>query len=406
MTKTYPALIALVLGITVAFILPAGGKTAAVLSQIAELTLSLGRYLTFPLIVFSLPVAVNQLRRLSKLGPLSVRILFSLVTSSAALTIIAAAVAWAAGVGRVPAAPGTFPNVEAAGLGEIIASILRFDISPFARREGALLLPLIVPAFVLGWHFYHDREIAEPSYNVFDSLSRLTYRANRCLLKILPGLLALITAYSVISLRTVIDFRRFLPLLFLLGALTITVIFVICPLALWRLGGRRSPWPILKSLTPVFLTAFISGSPLFNYGNLTVHLKEKLRIPRHTAALTAPLCLMFARCGTAMAAAVCMITIIRSYSSLEITLFQTAWTALFTFLISFALPSAPDRGLTTALILLGGFYGRGINDGSLILAPILPLLLMISSLLDTAAAAVIITIITHRTGLAPEEEAP
>ena len=406
MTKTYPALIALVLGIIAAFLLPAGRQTVAVLSQIAELTLSLGRYLTFPLIIFSLPVAVTQLRRLSKLSRLSLQILFSLVISSAALTVIAAAVTWAAGVGRVPATPGTFPNVEAAGLGGVIASVLRFDGIEFARREGALLLPLIVPAFLLGWHFYHDREIAEPSYNVFDSLSRLTYRADRCLLKILPGLLALITAYTVLSLRTVVDFRRFLPLLILLGALTLTVIFVICPLALWSLGGRRSPWPILKSLTPVFLSAFISGSPLFNYGNLTLHLKEKLRIPRHTAALTAPVCLMFARCGTALTAAACMITIIRSYSSLEITLFQTAWTALFTFLISFALPSAPDRGLTTALILLGSLYGRGINDGSLILAPVLPLLLMISSLLDTAAAAVIITIITHRTGLAPEEEAP
>ena len=406
MTKTYPLLIALTLGITLAFILPAGGKTAAVLTRIAELTLSLGRYLTFPLIIFSLPVAVNQLRRLSKLGPLSVRILFSLVTSSAALTIIAAAVAWAAGVGRVPAAPGTFPNVEAAGLGEIIASILRFDVTPFARREGALLLPLIVPAFVLGWHFHHDREIAEPSYNVFDSLSRLTYRANRCLLKILPALLAVIASHTVLTLRTVVDFRRFLPLLTLLGGLTVVVIFVICPLALWSLGGRRSPWPALKALTPVFLSAFISASPLFSYGNLTLHLKEKLRIPRHTAAFAAPAYLMFARCGTAMAAAVCMITIIRSYSSLEITLFQTAWTALFAFLISFTLPSVPDHGLTTALILLGTFYGRGITDGRLILAPVLPLLLMFCSLLDTAAAATLLTIITHRGGLAPEEDSP
>ena len=115
---------------------------------------------------------------------------------------------------------------------------------------------------------------------------------------------------------------------------------------------------------------------------------------------------MFARCGTAMAAAVCMITIIRSYSSLEITLFQTAWTALFAFLISFTLPSVPDHGLTTALILLGTFYGRGITDGRLILAPVLPLLLMFCSLLDTAAAATLLTIITHRGGLAPEEDSP
>ena len=266
-------------------------------------------------------------------------------------------------------------------------------------REGAFLLPLIVPAFVLGWHFHHDREIAEPSYNFFDSLSRIIYRANRYLLTLMPGFMAALSSYSVVIVRTAVDFRRFLPLLSLLVGLTVVLIVGVYPFLLWFLNGQQSPWRTLKGLSGALIGAFVSASPLFNYGNFTVHLKENLGLPRHTAAVIAPVYLMFARAGTAMVIAVCMITIVRSYSSLEITLFQAAWTALFSFLISFTLPAFPDRGVTSALIILGSLYGRGLDDGWLIMAPVLPLLMMISAVLDTATAGIMLVVVNRRCGL-------
>jgi Na+/H+-dicarboxylate symporter len=154
-----------------------------------------------------------------------------------------------------------------------------------------------------------------------------------------------------------------------------------------------------------FLGALVSASPLFNYGNLTRHLKENLNIPRHSAALLAPAFLMFARAGTAMITSICMLSIIRSYSSLEITLFQASWTAVFSFLVSFALPATPDRGLTASLIMLGALYGRGLSDGWLILVPALPLIAMLSAVLDTAAAALILLLINRKAGLEEADSA-
>jgi Na+/H+-dicarboxylate symporter len=101
-----------------------------------------------------------------------------------------------------------------------------------------------------------------------------------------------------------------------------------------------------------------------------------------------------------------MLTVIRSYSSLEITLFQAAWTALFSFLVSFALPAAPDGGLTAALIIIGGLYGRGLDDGWLILAPVLPILAMLTVLLDTATAALLLLLANRNTGLEAGELTP
>jgi len=128
-----------------------------------------------------------------------------------------------------------------------------------------------------------------------------------------------------------------------------------------------------------------------------------LGIRRHTAAVAAPFSVMFARAGTALLTAFCMLTVIRSYSSLEITVFQAAWTALFAFLVSFALPATPAGGLTAALLMIASLYGRGLDDGWLILAPILPLLGMLATVLDAATAAVLIVLVNRHTGL--DEEA-
>ncbi|PIE03806.1 MAG: hypothetical protein CSA76_07155, partial [Spirochaetales bacterium] len=128
-----------------------------------------------------------------------------------------------------------------------------------------------------------------------------------------------------------------------------------------------------------------------------------LNIPRKNAGLTAPVYLLFARGGTAFIAAFSMLTIIRSYSSLEITLFQAAWTALFAFLVSFALPSSPDRGLAPALIMLGALYGRGLDDGWMILVPALPLLGMAAAFLDTATGAFLILVLNRKLGMAEED---
>jgi Na+/H+-dicarboxylate symporter len=75
---------------------------------------------------------------------------------------------------------------------------------------------------------------------------------------------------------------------------------------------------------------------------------------------------------------------------------------LFSFLISFALPASPDRGLTAGLVLLSGLYGRGLEDGWLILVPALPLFIMLSTLLDTATGIVMLLLVNRKCG--QEEE--
>ena len=390
-------------GITAAFFIPPSTATGEVLADIAGVVLDVGRYLMLPLVFFSLPVAVTQLRRLGVLRRVLTLSTILVIASSVLLALIGTLIAIAIPFERLPVAPGQMPEIEIATFSGILKSILRFEGIRSGGREGTLLLALIFPAFLLGWHFYHDKEISEPAYNIFDSLSRIIYRTNRYLLVLMPFFLAILSLHAIYAARLIVDFTRFIPLLAILFGTTAVLILGIYPLAVWLLTGYRSPWFILKGIIAPCIGALVSGAPMFNYGNLTYHLKEKLRISRQLAALTAPLYTMFARGGTALVSAFCILTVVRSYSSLQITFFQAGWTALFAFLISFTLPTTPDKGLTISLMLLGSLYGRGLEESWLILVPVLPVLIMISALLDTTTGAVSIAITNIRADLEEDE---
>jgi len=403
MKTPYRYLLGIAAGIAAGFLLKTTDNVSVLLNTGVDLAIRLSRYLLLPLIFFSLPVAVTKLRRLNALGPLLRRSSLAALTASAALTILGTSIAWLAGSGRIAVIPGSLPEVSIIKLGTMVQNTIPLNIFSIPGGESSFILPLLVPAFLLGWHMNYDREIAEPAFNFFDSMSRLTYRANSFVLLLMPGLIAVLTAAAVINTRGIVEVQRFLPILGIILLLAVILITGIYPLILWIADRRHSPWKALAGISGALITALVSGSPLFNYGNLTRHLKENLNIPRHSAALIAPFYLMFARAGTAMITAFCMMTIIRSYSSLEVTLFQAAWTALFSFLISFTLPASPDRGLTAALIMLGSLYGRGLEEGWLILAPVIPLLVMLATVLDTATGAMLLLLINRKSGLEEED---
>ncbi len=393
-------LAATVIGIIAAMLLsPSSDTIMAVAETTAALVLGIGRYLFLPLVFFSMPVAITKLRRIGKLGRILSLSLLYMVVSAALLAILGTVLTLLFIPERIPVTDGRIPLVNISGFWDVLHDILSIESMRNPRQEGSILLFLIFPAFLLGWHFHHDKEIAEPAFNLFDSLSRILYRMNRYILILMPFFLGILAFNTVYMLRATVSFQPFIPLLRILLYLCLAFIAILFPLALWLLDRGKSPFKTLRSLSRVFLGVFVSGSTMFNYGNLTLHLKEKLKIQRQMAALAAPIHLMLTRGGTALVSAICMLTIIRSYSSLEITFFQAAWTAFFSFLVSFVLVTVPDHGLITSLVILGSLYGRGLENGWSILAPIIPLLIMVCALLDTTIVILILILTNKQAGL-------
>jgi len=150
------------------------------------------------------------------------------------------------------------------------------------------------------------------------------------------------------------------------------------------------------------LGAFFSGDSFFSLGLAARMTRENLGVPRKVGAVNLPLFAMFGRAGTALTSTIAFFIILKSYSSLEISLDQVFWTISFAFLLSFALPSVPGLGAYINLSLLCSLYGRGLENGYLNLQPILPVLVSFSALLDVYAAGFCSFLVTRHENLQKE----
>lgn len=82
-----------------------------------------------------------------------------------------------------------------------------------------------------------------------------------------------------------------------------------------------------------------------------------------------------------------MLTILKSYSSLELTAFQVFWVIGISLLVSYTLFAQSYLGIYTALITACTLYGRGLTDGYVLILPVLPVLVLIAGLLDAVNSA-------------------
>ena len=169
MKTPYRYLIGIAVGLGAGFLLNTGDVVANTLTVISDTTFRLGRYLLLPLLFFSLPVAVTRLRRIGMLGTMMRRSILYALIATVSLTIIGTLIAWLVSFGRIPVIPGTNPDISVIKLGTLVQKTLRMNGFQALVGDSSYLLPLLLPAFLLGWHMYHDREIAEPAFNLFDS---------------------------------------------------------------------------------------------------------------------------------------------------------------------------------------------------------------------------------------------
>jgi Na+/H+-dicarboxylate symporter len=174
------------------------------------------------------------------------------------------------------------------------------------------------------------------------------------------------------------------------------VVFAVYPLVLYFVGERDNPYKWLYAVIAPALVGFFSGDHYLSVTMLAKHGNENLGVPRRVGSAAYTLFGIFGRAGTALVTAAGFLLVLKSYSTLEVSFLQVLWTILFTTLISLALGSVPGLGAYVALSTLCGIYGRGIQEGYLILKPIAPLLVSFGVLLDVLASAFVSLLVARQ----------
>jgi Na+/H+-dicarboxylate symporter len=371
------------IGTMIGFFLPFDNQTLiSVFAWLEKLSLGIGRYTVVPILVFSLTIAIYELRQDGLFWPLVLRNF--LVIIGASLFVIIAGI-----LATLFFPPSRIPilieeQLEAVSLNTADNILDLFPPNMFSvlANSGIYIFPACVFAFFLGMGLSYDRNYTKPVISLVDSLSRIFYHIASFFSEILGFIMIILAAYWAVRFHGVLRADVFRDLVILLGIFSLVLSFGILPLFLYILKPKTNPWVILYGSLGPAVAAFFSGDINFSLPVLLRHTKENFGARRRSNAVTLTLFTAFCRAGSAMVAAASFIVIIKSYSSLGISAADVLSIGIRAFAISFLLARHPGDGAYTALAVLCQGYGRGFEAGYLILKPMAFYLVAVGTFID------------------------
>ena len=382
-------LIGSVFGIILGFLFPTDNLAFTNgLAWLWDLAIRIGRYSLIPILVFSLTIAVYELRQDGQFWGLFFKTMLVIVLSSAFVIGAGILVTLFFPPARIPILVEEQAEVISLGITSQISILFPPNMFSALINDGAYLLPLCVFAFFMGMGLSYDRNYTKPVISLVDSFSRIFYHIASFFSEILGLVMIVLSAYWAMRFHTVIKAEIFRDLILLLGIFSVVLGFGIFPLFLYFLKPKTNPWAILYGSLSQALAGFFSGDMNFTLPVLFRHAKENLGTRRRSNTVTVTLFSAFGRAGSAMVAAMAFIVIINSYSSLGISVRDIFVIACRALLISFMLASRPGDGAFIALAVLCMSYGRGFEAGYLILKPMAFYLIAVGTFLDVMLCSI------------------
>ena len=393
------------LGIFLGFFLPSDNQAVQKgIAWFAELAIRIGRYGLVPILVFSLTIAIYELRQDGQFWKLVFKTFLVIIICSVFVISAGIVVTLLFPPARIPILIEEQAEAISLHTTDNILQLLPSNMFSALVNDGIFLLPICIFAFFLGMGLSYDRNYTKPVISLVDSLSRIFYHIVSFFSEILGLVMIALSAYWAIRFHTVLKADVYRDLILLLGIFSVVLGFGILPLFLYFLKPKANPWVVLYGSLSQALAGFFSGDINFTLPVIFRQIKENLGTRRRSNTVTVTILTAFGRAGSAMVAAIAFIVIIKSYSSLGITSRDILIIAGRVFVISFLLAGHPGDGAYTALAVLCLGYGRGFEAGYLILKPLAFYLIAVGTFLDVMIASIASYGISRFSGFQEDKE--
>ncbi|GHV43305.1 hypothetical protein AGMMS49546_24500 [Spirochaetia bacterium] len=289
-------LIGSIVGIFIGRFLPQDNQLVlSALAWLENLGLRIGRYAIIPILVFSLTIAIYELRQDGQFWPLVFRSF--LIIAGIAIFVIGAGI-----IATLLFPPARVPfffeeQLEAVSLNtaDNIVALFPSNMFQVLVSDGVYLFPVCIFAFFLGMGLSYDRSYTKPVIALVDSLSRIFYHIASFFSEILGFIMITLAAYWTVRFNGALRADVFHDLIILLGVFSLILGFGILPLFLYILKPKVNPWVILYGSLGPAIAAFFSGDINFSLPILLRHTKENLGARRRSNAVTLSLFATFSR---------------------------------------------------------------------------------------------------------------
>ncbi len=379
-------LLGCIIGIAAAFIIPAESELFnSAMSYISTLTINMGRYALVPLLFFTMTVAVYELYEEKKIFSIAIRTTLFTVISTIFLTILGILIVLIANPSRIPISVEVVSQRISLNIGENILKL--FPVSGFASLiDGVFLLPIYVLAGFAGAGCAAEKTEAKQTLSLFYSLSRICYSVMNFFIDILAIGMIGVSAYWMLTLLESANINNFLFFLLVIAGTFIVIVCLLLPLFLKIFLKEPKPFAVLYSALASIIAALFSGDANFTLAVNLRHAEGSLGVKRKLNVACMPVLSTFARGGTALVTAAAFIVVLKSYSSLGVSITDFLWIFVMAAGVSFFLGALPSGGVFFSLMILCTMYGRGFETGYLILRPVAFFLGTVATAIDAAIA--------------------
>jgi len=367
-----------------------------------KIILGIGKYTFFPLVFFAVAFSVSRLIAEHLLLRVFLKIVMFTATASFLLTLVGGAIALLIFQGRIPIVSNIGMDISLPTLAQHISMIFPEDFFSIFTISGNYFMPLLVLAILIGINMNSTNIHARPIVLIFDSITRIFFDINNLIIEFMAIGIVFLSAFLTASLIKKPQIELYKYLFVTVGLSTLVAIFILIPVAMLLCCKNGKPFQSLYGLTAPAIAAFFSGDIYFSATTLIKSSFENIGAKRKIGAPVIGFLTVFSRSGTAMVSAASIIIIVKSYSGIEISCENFLLLMLYTFVISFILGAVPGFGTAVAISTICKWYGHGIENGYLIVQPVISILISFSVLVDIAVMGFISTVIAQQTSLRKE----
>lgn len=374
--------ISIFLGVVVGFFLPLNmPMLSTFLKNFSQLFYHITHYVVYPFFFFSLAISIGLLRRDQLFSKFSKRIVIWFISSGFIMSLLGVLLAIVLPLDRIPINFERENISPILGISDLIAKLI--PINSFSLFSGTSLLAILIMAVVLGYNFSTDREVAAPTYNIFDSLNRIFYSVLVFMLKKMVIPMFIFTVSMIYDFRQLKEIEVFNGLLQVVFVSVLVVGFVLFSVFYAFITDKKYfniSW--VYALFPNALFSFVSPSFSLSCATFSVMSHQNKGLKRNYGAFLVPIYALFGRSGMAFINSIALIVILKSYNSLDITLSQILLAVLVSFVSIFLVPDVLGNTLVRMLTISCLLFQQNLEAGVLILEPILPMLSSIGHFLD------------------------
>ncbi|WP_330730012.1 dicarboxylate/amino acid:cation symporter [Borrelia turicatae] len=376
------------IGILLGLFFPSGAYNI-----LSHIFIRLGYLSLIPFLIFSIPLGIENIIENKKFRKLFGKTIYYGILVNIMGIIISIVIATIYLPQRIPILDKNIQNIYTFDQKVFLETFFPKNIFIIFTNNNPNLLSIYIVSIIIGASLYYAKQKGRIARELILSFSNLFYHANGIVVKILHFGIIFITAAYTTNLKNFKNYQYYIDSIIFLSLWTIIIILIIIPMISYRLtkNFKLSYKNILISIQNIIF-AGLTMDAYAPYSILIEDIKNERINIKKSIITNIPIINFISKSGTIFIATISFFIILKSYSSLPISIYEISYMSILAFLFIFAFPHIPNS-LIYIITMLCSTYTKGIELSHSNIIPILPILTSLALMIDFTSNIAIIQII-------------